>query len=82
MKTLLASLVLVMSMSVAQASPYTPFAAFLPGAMAVSLFTLGDKNDSRMFKTVDAAWADNKDGYSFTITQFEYDQNPSKYVLK
>ena len=39
------------------------------------------KPDPAMHKMVVASWA-GETGYQFEITQFEYNQNPSKFDLK
>ena len=85
MKTLLASLVLVVSMSTAQASPFVgavyAYMMYQGGNTIVKSLEAESKSPT-LSKTVDAAWADNQDGYSFNITRFQYDNNKSKYVLK
>lgn len=85
MKTLLASLVLIMGMSVAQASPFVGAVyAFMmyQGGNAIVKSVESGSNSPALSKDVTASWADNPDGYAFSITQSEYDQNPNKYVLK
>ncbi len=78
MKTLLALTLALGMVGTANALPLIPFV--ITGMVEVIHHDTVD--DKRLFKTVTASWADNKDGYSFDITQFEYDNNKSKYVLK
>ncbi len=78
MKKAMLVLVLMFSMSAAQA---TPAVIFVAGMLTGGLIS-SDINHEDKFKTVTAAHASNPNGYTFDLTKFEYDRNPSAYVLK
>ncbi len=84
MKTLLLTLTMMLTMGTANAFGLTVLVSTLATAsttLAVAEGARVSSNDPRLFKTVTASHA-GENGYWFDITQFEYDQNPSKYTLR
>jgi len=84
MKKLLLTIILSLGLINAASAfePLTVFAAYtiMGGSLVYSGSQIGKPVDSRLFKTVTAHHTGNN-GYSFDITQFEYDSNPGKFVL-
>jgi len=60
-----------------QAEPVSTAYAFV---VAVNMIANSKIDDADLFKTVIVSHADNPNGYSFEITQYEYKQNPSAFV--